>query len=82
MDRKKLSMKSKKKCPKCGSSRVVSIATATNHNTDHLLIHHTVHNVHKNPYLAMAAGAGLLLTKAMEYFSDKWKCSKCSKTFS
>lgn len=76
---KGLSMGSKN-CPKCGTSLVVSNTTANNH-ADHAAIHTAKHFAHKNPYVALIIGAGVLVKAAVQYFNGEYRCTICKHTF-
>lgn len=68
------------RCPGCYSRNVVSNTLDT---SDHTAAHLVVHNMsHHHPVIAGVVAAGWLAMKAVNHFTEKWKCQACGKEFS
>lgn len=74
-------MKVHRTCPNCQSTEVVSNKIYHKGDAGHAA--HVLHKgAHSHPTLAAIAGAGYLIGKAIDQFTEDYKCTKCNHTFS
>lgn len=70
------------RCPKCGSSDVESNKICHRGSGGHVA-HGTSHAaMHGHPVGAAVVGGLWLAGKAIDQFTDNYKCKRCGRTFS